>query len=342
MTTRINSGDGRQAQQAAEDARAGAEHSTSAHAQQTHASQVHMQRTKLAAKLRQENAQHAAFYRNRRFATSNHKPTSAAAQKLLRQLGQRPRPGHAAKERGKDGLAHEPREEAQGAEEKYKQHEKQEGHEKREEGDPQQNGQQNEQQNGQGEQQAPRDRQNRERREKRSKFAVKAGKAGKAARARVLPNGLQLLAERHRDSPDLREELATSYTKAVLRLTSKMERGGLLLPLLLLSNITSPRGELASKVARMNAQGNAVHALRGPDANTAASVGVLEQSRDLTLALHTSGIEYSDDEQSLAMVKQRLLDATADTPAATAKRGAAASGNSQEVRVAPVAPNRNP
>lgn len=335
MTTRINSGDGLYAQQAAEDARAGAEHSAGAHAQQTHAAQVHMQRMKSSAKLRQEKAQ-AGFYRDKRFAMSHHKPPSATAQKVLRELGQRPRPAPVAKERGKD----EVREEARGGEEKQKQHERHEGHERqegREEGDAQQNGQHNEQHSGQSEQQAPRNGQDRERREKPSKFAVKARKATPAP---ALPNALQAIAEQHRDSPELRQALAAAYTRAVVQLTSKMELGPLLAPLLVL-DMASP-GVLARKPARLNAQRNGVLAYRGAAPGAAAAVGVLEQSLDLTFARQTFGIEYSDADQSLAMVKQRLLDATADAPAATAKRGAVASGNSREVRVGPVAPGGNP
>jgi hypothetical protein len=338
VTTRINNGDGRQAQQAAEDARAGAEHSAGAHAQQTHASKVHMQRMK-AAKLQHDKAQHAGFYRNKRFATSNHKPTSATAQKLMRQLGQRPRPAPSAKENGKDALAREWREQAHGGEEKHKQHERQEGHErqeKREEDDAQQNGQHSGQHSG-SEQQAPRNGQDRERREKHSKFAVKARKS---TSAHALPNGLQAIAKQHRDSPELRQALAAAYTRAVVRLTSKMELGPLLAPLLVL-DMASP-GVLARKPARLHAQRNGVLACRGAAPGAAAAVGVLEQSLDLTLARQTFGIEYSEADQSLAMVKQRLLDATADAPAATAKRGAVASGNSQEVRVGPVVPGGNP
>jgi hypothetical protein len=334
VTTRIDGGHSPYAQQATEDAHAGDEHSATANVQQTHVSHVHMQRMKLRAKIQHSKAEHAGFYRNKRFATSRQKPQSASANKLL---GQRPRAARSAKGEGKGEWANEWLEVgAHFEEEKHKQHE---GHEGNEQRDPQQP----DERNGQSQQQTPDNdnQQNRKRRNKPAKFAVKGTKATKAVSASALPNGLQSIVERHRDSPELPKMLAAAYTKEIVRLTSKIERGPLLAPLLVLDMVS--RSMLTRKPARLLAQCNSALAYRGAaPGTTEATIGVLGQSLDMLLARQGLGIEYSDADQSLAMVKQRLLDATADHSTTVAKRDMVTSGNTQEIRVAAVTSGKNP
>ncbi|GAB7524095.1 helicase [Paraburkholderia sp. 2C] len=359
MSTRIHGGDHHHAEQAAHDAHTGDEHASQALTGQAHTSRMTMQRTKLRAKIQHNKAQVAAFYRNKRFATSHHKPPSASAQKLVRQLGQRPRPGQSAKGRGKDGVARDPREDRHAREDNQKRDEKHEhsrdqhGHEhehQRRDQDQnqgqgrgqgqsrQQQQQQQPQQQQQQQQQGPsqRDGQPRERREKPPKFALKVGRIPAVP---ALPTGLRSIAERHGAAPDLPHVLATAYTKAVVGLTSQMELGPLLAPLLVLN--MSSRMTLKRDPERLNAQRTIAHRAEAGGAGAAgapakaAAACIIGQSLDMTLARQRFAIEYSDDEQSLAMVKQYLLDATRNTSASSANSSSDASRNSQEVRVAP-------
>lgn len=335
MTTRVNGHQGHQnhhAEQAAHEAQTGAEHA----GQASHTHTV-MQRTKMLRAKLQHNKQAAAFFRNKRFATSNHKPPSPSAQKLLRQFGQRPAPkGRGGKDgqgRGKDGQGrreddpHDKREHEQG-----QGHGHDHPHDQK---DGQQHGQGNgNEQNGQGsgqpQQHAPRDGQ--KRREKPAKFAIKKVKA---ALKTAPSNRLQQVAEQHRESPDQPRALAAAYTKAVLHFTSQIELGPLLAPLLVLGSAS--RMVLKREPARLHAQRNGALVRLGAAAGkTAAAAGLIGQSLDLTLARQRFGIEYSDDDQSLAMVKQRLLDALAGMPAMTAKSTPVASEKAQEVRTAPI------
>ncbi|HEV3104147.1 MAG TPA: helicase [Trinickia sp.] len=317
-------------------------------AQNTQARETHMQGVKLHSKFQHIKAQKAAFWRNKRFAAAHHKPPSASAQKLLRQLGQRPQPGQFAKSRGKDAAKERPKHEHEhedGAHEQKHQHEnehEQKHQHEHEHGQGQSHDDQHGDGRGQSQQQAPRDGQQRERREKQAKFAIKIVKTKRSVAA---PADLQAIAEQHLGSPDQRKVLAAAYARAVVRLSMKSELGPLLAPMLLL-NMTSP-AVLKRNLARLRAHSTSTLALgtlvAGKEAVTAGLVG---HSLDMTLARQRFGIAYTDDDQSLAMVKERLIDALAAMPeaaaAAAAKRAPIASEKAQEVRAAPGAPGAKP
>jgi hypothetical protein len=356
MNSRVHGGS-HHAEQMAHDTQAGDEHASQALTGHLHSQRAGMQRTKLRAKIQHNKAQ-AAFFKNKRFAAANHRPASAGAQKMLRQLGQRPRPGQSAKARGKDGAAHDPREDErrkqqshkhddrheQGHEQHAREHEHE--HDRRESEDQgQRQGQGQNQGRGQGQQQsaAQRDRQQQERRDRASKFAIKAGKASARRALPVPPAALQSIAAQHGGARDLPGVLANAYTKAVVDHTSKMELGPLLAPLLVLG-MASPM-VLRRRPARLHAHLNGALANRAQSASGADSAeksvavtGVLGHSVDMTLARQRYAIEYSDDEQSLAIVKQRLLDATRSVPTGTPTHDADASRNSQQIRVTPPTP----
>ncbi|CAB3769453.1 helicase [Paraburkholderia solisilvae] len=357
MNSRVHGGS-HHAEQVAHDAQTGDEHASQALTGHLHAQRSVMQRTKLRAKIQHNKAQ-AAFFKNKRFAAANHRPASAGAQKMLRQLGQRPRPGQSAKARGKDGAARDPREDErrkqqqnhkhddrheQGHEQHAREHEHEhDRHEGQDQG--QRQGQGQNPGRGQGQQQDPaqRERQQQERRERASKFAIKAGNASARRALPAPPAALQSIAAQHGGTRDLPDVLANAYTKAVVDLTSKMELGPLLAPLLVLG-MASPM-VLKRRPARLHAHLNGALANRAqsasgadPAGKSAAVAGVLGHSVDMTLARQRFSIEYSDDEQSLAMVKQRLLDATRTAPTGTPKHDADASRNSQQIRVTPSTP----
>jgi hypothetical protein len=367
------------AAQTAQDARSADERAADAHTGQVHASHVSMQRTQLRATIQHRKAQIAAFYRSKRFATSHHAPTSPAGQKLVRQLGQRPRPTSSAKERGKNvaererhelhqpaapdkehGPKHEEKhdgkqegkheekhqqkqDQGQGKHEQKHQQEQEQGQGKHEQKQKQEQEQgQGQQGQGQSQQQQPqqRDSQNRERNGKPAAAVLKGAKAAPPAP----PGGMQAIAAQRGDSPDLPRALAAAYTKAILQLSSKLEFGPLLAPLLALSS-TSP-AVLKRSPARLQAQRNGAFAQRRaagekPTA-TAATTEMIGHSLDLTLARQRFGILYQDHEQSLSAVKQRLLDAAASLPAPAAQGAPANSRKSHEVRIAPAAPATKP
>lgn len=359
MNSPIRNNHGHHAADLAQQAQAGAEHMgqltqargfTGVKVQHTKMQRARMQHNKMLA---------AAFYRGKRFAEGMHKPPPPSAQKLMRQLGQRPRPAGSAKAQGKEASARE-RPDGQHALEPRHEHEHEHPHEREREheqgrqqkrerdqqhGDGQQqhrnghghdrgsNPQGEEHGQGQPQQNAPRDgqprrdgRQSGEGRDKPRKFAIgKAGRAKAAARSQPLAATMQLLARQRLGAPDLPAELAAACAKEVLRLAAQIELGPLLAVPMLLA-MRSPMA-LRRNAARLHAHRHAALMQSAATPGKAAAVaGLLGVSLDNTLARQSAGIEYSYDDQSIAAVKQRILDTQAALPAGTAQAGAAVAG----------------
>ncbi|OXI66936.1 helicase [Burkholderia sp. AU28863] len=402
MNSPIRNNHGHHAADLAQQAQAGAEHV----GQMTQArgfTGVKVQHTKMQrARMQHNKMLAAAFYRGKRFAEGMHKPPPPSAQKLMRQLGQRPRPAGSAKTQGKEASAHERPDDPHALEPRHE-HEHEHPHErerKHEQGQQQKHGQQQkrerDQQHGDGQQQhrnghghdrgsnqhgeeqgqpqqgAPRDgqprrdgRQSGEGRDKPRKFAIgKAGRAKAAARSQPLAATMQLLATHKLGAPDLPAELAAACAKEVLRLAAQIELGPLLAVPMLLA-MRSPMA-LRRNAARLHAHRHAALMQSAATPGKAAAVaGLLGVSLDNTLARQSAGIEYSYDDQSIAAVKQRILDTQAALPAGgvpagaavtggaiggptgaarqgTAKPTAGASDKTFEVRMAPAAPPAKP
>ncbi|WP_321850297.1 hypothetical protein [Burkholderia diffusa] len=179
---------------------------------------------------------------------------------------------------------------------------------------------------------------------------------------------MQLLAKQRLGAPDLPAELAVACAKEVLRLAAQIELGPLLAVPMLLA-MRSPMA-LRRNAARLHAHRHAALMQSAATPGKAAAVaGLLGVSLDNTLARQSAGIEYSYDDQSIAAVKQRILDTQATLPAGGAPAGAAvtggptggaiggqtgtpwqeaakptagASGKTFEVRMAPAAPTAKP
>ncbi|MDN7697018.1 helicase [Burkholderia sp. AU44665] len=303
----------------------------------------------------------AAFYRGKRFAEGLHKPPPPSAQKLMRQLGQRPRPAGSAKAQGKEASAHERPDDQHALEPRHEHEHPHERERKHEQGQQQKHGQQQkrerDQQHGDGQQQhrnghghdrgsnqqgeehgqpqqsGPRDgqprrdgRQSGEGRDKPRKFAIgKAGRAKAAARSQPLAATMQLLAAQKLGAPDLPAELAAACAKEVLRLAAQIELGPLLAVPMLLA-MRSPMA-LRRNAARLHAHRDAALMQGAATPGKAAAVaGLLGVSLDNTLARQRAGIEYTYDDQSIAAVKQRILDTQAALPARGAPAGAAVTG----------------
>jgi len=404
MNSPIRNNHGHHAADLAQQAQAGADHMgqltqargfTGVKVQHTKMQRARMQHNKMLA---------AAFYRGKRFAEGMHKPPPPSAQKLMRQLGQRPRPAGSAKAQGKEASARErpdgqhalePRHEHEHPHEREREHDqgrqqKQGQQQKRERdqqhGDGQQQhrnghghdrgsnpqGEEHGQGQGQPQQSAPRDgqprrdgRQSGEGRDKPRKFAIgKAGRAKAAARSQPLAATMQLLAKQRLGAPDLPAELAAACAKEVLRLAAQIELGPLLAVPMLLA-MRSPMA-LRRNAARLHAHRHAALMQSAATPGKAAAVaGLLGVSLDNTLARQSAGIEYSYDDQSIAAVKQRILDTQAALPAGGAQAGAAVTGGAIggqadaarqgaakpmagasdktfEVRMAPAAPTAKP
>jgi len=359
MNSPIRNNHGHHAADLAQQAQAGAEHMgqltqargfTGVKVQHTKMQRARMQHNKMLA---------AAFYRGKRFAEGMHKPPPPSAQKLMRQLGQRPRPAGSAKAQGKEASARE-RPDGQHVLEPRHEHEHEHPHEREREheqgrqqkrerdqqhGDGQQqhcnghghdrgsNRQGEEQGQGQPQQSAPRDgqprrdgRQSGEGRDKPRKFAIgKAGRAKAAARSQPLAATMQLLARQRLGAPDLPAELAAACAKEVLRLAAQIELGPLLAVPMLLA-MRSPMA-LRRNAARLHAHRHAALMQSAATPGKAAAVaGLLGVSLDNTLARQSAGIEYSYDDQSIAAVKQRILDTQVALPAGGAQAGAAVTG----------------
>lgn len=363
MNSPIRNHHGHHAADLAQQAQAGAEH-TGQMTQARGFTGVKVQHTKMQrARLQHNKMLAAAFYRGKRFAEGMHKPPPPSAQKLMRQLGQRPRPAGSAKAQGKDASAHERPDDPHALEPRHE-HEHEHPHErerKHEQGQQQKHGQQQkrerDQQHGDGQQQhrnghghdrdsnpqgeeqgqpqqhAPRDgqpqrdgRQSGEGRDKPRKFAIgKAGRAKAAARSQPLAATMQLLATQRLGAPDLPAELAAACAKEVLRLAAQIELGPLLAVPMLLA-MRSPMA-LRRNAARLHAHRHAalMQSAATPGKATAVA-GLLGVSLDNTLARQRAGIEYAYDDQSIAAVKQRILDTQAALPAGGAPAGAAVTG----------------
>ncbi|WP_126223933.1 helicase [Burkholderia ambifaria] len=398
MNSPIRNNHGHHAADLAQQAQAGAEHMgqltqargfTGVKVQHTKMQRARMQHNKMLA---------AAFYRGKRFAEGMHKPPPPSAQKLMRQLGQRPRPAGSAKAQGKEASARErpdgqhalePRHEHEHPHEREREHEQgrqQKRDRDQQHGDGQQqhrnghghdrgsnpHGEEHGQGQGQPQQNAPRDgqprrdgRQSGEGRDKPRKFAIgKAGRAKAAARSQPLAATMQLLARQRLGAPDLPAELAAACAKEVLRLAAQIELGPLLAVPMLLA-MRSPMA-LRRNAARLHAHRHAALMQSAATPGKAAAVaGLLGVSLDNTLARQSAGIEYSYDDQSIAAVKQRILDTQAALPAGAAQAGAAVTGGAIggqagaarqgaakptagasdktfEVRMAPAAPTAKP
>ncbi len=402
MNSPIRNNHGHHAADLAQQAQAGAEHMgqltqargfTGVKVQHTKMQRARMQHNKMLA---------AAFYRGKRFAEGMHKPPPPSAQKLMRQLGQRPRPAGSAKAQGKEASARErpdgqhaleprhehsherEREHEQGRQQKQGQQQKRERDQQHGDGQQQhrnghghdrgsnRQGEEHGQGQGQPQQNAPRDgqprrdgRQSGEGRDKPRKFAIgKAGRAKAAARSQPLAATMQLLAKQRLGAPDLPAELAAACAKEVLRLAAQIELGPLLAVPMLLA-MRSPMA-LRRNAARLHAHRHAALMQSAATPGKAAAVaGLLGVSLDNTLARQSAGIEYSYDDQSIAAVKQRILDTQAALPAGAAQAGAAVTGGAIggqtgaarqgaakptagasdktfEVRMAPAAPTAKP
>ncbi|MDF3099606.1 helicase [Burkholderia semiarida] len=361
MNSPIRNNHGHHAADLAQQAQAGAEHM----GQMTQArgfTGVKVQHTKMQrARMQHNKMLAAAFYRGKRFAEGLHKPPPPSAQKLMRQLGQRPRPAGSAKAQGKEASAHERPDDQHALEPRHEHEHPHERERKHEQGQQQKHGQQQkrerDQQHGDGQQQhrnghghdrgsnpqgeehgqpqqsGPRDgqprrdgRQSGEGRDKPRKFAIgKAGRAKAAARSQPLAATMQLLATQKLGAPDLPAELAAACAKEVLRLAAQIELGPLLAVPMLLA-MRSPMA-LRRNAARLHAHRDAA-LMQGAAApgKAAAVAGLLGVSLDNTLARQRAGIEYTYDDQSIAAVKQRILDTQAALPARGAPAGAAVTG----------------
>ncbi|KVA04295.1 helicase [Burkholderia latens] len=356
MNSPIRNNHGRHAADLAQQAQAGAEH-VGQLAQARGFTGVKVQHTKMQrARMQHNKMLAAAFYRGKRFAEGMHKPPPPSAQKLIRQLGQRPRPAGSAKAQGKDASARERPDDQHALEPRHEHehpHEREHKHEqgqqqKRERGQQHGEGQQqhrnghghdhgpNQQgeEQGQPQQSASRDgqrqrdgRQSGEGRDKPRKFAIgKAGRAKAAARSQPLAATMQLLATQKLGAPDLPAELAAACAKEVLRLAAQIELGSLLAVPMLLA-MRSPMA-LRRNAARLHAHRHAALMQSAATPGKAAAVaGLLGVSLDNTLARQSAGIEYSYDDQSIAAVKQRILDTQAALPACGAPAGAVVAGS---------------
>ncbi|WP_249203363.1 hypothetical protein [Burkholderia ambifaria] len=175
---------------------------------------------------------------------------------------------------------------------------------------------------------------------------------------------MQLLARQRLGAPDLPAELSAACAKEVLRLAAQIELGPLLAVPMLLA-MRSPMA-LRRNAARLHAHRHAALMQSAATPGKAAAVaGLLGVSLDNTLARQSAGIEYSYDDQSIAAVKQRILDTQTALPAGAAQAGAAVTGGAIggqagaarqgaakptagasdktfEVRVAPAAPTAKP
>jgi hypothetical protein len=322
--------------------------------QQGQVSHTMMQRTKQHAKIQHNKAQLASFYRNKRYATSQNKGLTPANQKLVRQLGQRPRPGAERKVRERD---HERREAGSHECEQEHEHEQQDSH--RERGREREGGQgggqnpsgdqgRNGQPQGQGEQRQ-RGGANDERKPREQALKVAAVRTRKP-RGMAAPTELQAIAAAERESPRLGETLAVAYTREVVKLATQLEFGPAI-ALLMVLDMAGPT-VLRRPLGRLHALRNSTLAQRALRAgNAAAGAQLLGHTLDLTLARQRFAIVFGDDDQSVAAARQRLIDASGATakrapanvvqPAsgASGTSGPGASETSQPVRVPPAAPD---
>jgi hypothetical protein len=360
VSTRIHGGQQPHVDQQEHDAQSGHAHAQQTHVHQGQVSHLVMQRKLRANKIRHNKALMAAFYRNKRFAEAHGKDPTAAGQKLLRQLGTRPRPGRlvarlacrAGRERPEDA-AHEPgqghendphqdREQKHGRDHEHEHEQDQDGQQR--EGQQcqqqgrhgQQQGQSQGQSQGQAQQQSEQQQQRspgeqherRGRGDKPARFALK--KAGGVARkTAVAPMRLQALAERQGASPTRAQTLADGYARELIGLGRELQGDDrhaqrqslhLMLPLALLSACS--RMAMKRQPAQLQAQIN--NALAQPG-NGTVGARLLGHTLDLTLARQRFRIDYDDNEQSLSMVRQRLMDATAATAAPAAAGGVSGS-----------------
>jgi hypothetical protein len=334
--------------------------------QQGHASSqtqqsASLQRSKLQARLLQNKApQTSVLFRNKRFATSLQQHSSPSGQKLVRQFGQRPTPAASAKRRDQMPAANdrndrtqenEPPREREEATQEHEQREKQQQNQRQdqdpmldqedehkherdaEHGTGDESGQFQQDQEHSQDQDSQNGQQRHEQREKPRTFALSVTKIKPKA---VLSNSIQFVAEQHRGSLQLPGILSEAYAKGVLEFTSQFKHGPLLAVPLLLS-MTS-RMVLKRTPARLRAHHNGIraHAPAEPG-KSAATAGLIGLSLDLTLARQRFGIEYSDDDQSLAAIKQRLINALGGTPVSAATSTTIASDRKPELRMGPVA-----
>jgi hypothetical protein len=267
-------------------------------------------------------------------------------------LGARPRPGESAKKRGKEGATQGRPEFAHGPEQKHelernREHEQQQRHDQHHEQEQEQGRQHEQNQSGGGgppqgnsQRDGQQKREDGDASEKRGKpraFAVgKAARAKAAARNQLLQPIMQELVRRKLGAPDLPSELAAACTREVLRLTSQIEYGALLAVPLLLS-MTSPM-VMKQNPARLKAYRGALLAQQAATPEKAATTArVIELLADNGNARREADIQYSDDDNSIAMVKQRILDEARTQPPAVTLASARASDTEQEVRTAPAA-----
>ncbi|MBN3825120.1 helicase [Burkholderia sp. Ac-20384] len=318
MNSRIRGNQGRQNHQTDELA-------NESHAEQTHQSgafaRIKIQHTKAQRARMLHNKMSAAFWKGKSFIGTHRQP-SAVSQKLAK-LGQRPRADMYGKWRAKSGEGHDHALNLVGSEqERHREGDRQQGHHEREcEREQSRQGQehgrnrggdhpqQQSQKQGKGQDdRQPRQQNPGDRKRTGSVHAIKPGKM-RALSPHTLPSPMQLLAKANSGAPDLSSTLAIAGTKAALDLLSKMPHDGPLLLVPYLLKMIAPLSMVKSRQpARLQAYRNAALASAPSDGRAPVTAKLHALSLDALLARRDSSIDYTEGEQSIAMVRQRILD----------------------------------
>ncbi|WP_321816633.1 MULTISPECIES: hypothetical protein [unclassified Paraburkholderia] len=327
-----------------------AQHNSQAHTQQELVSRTMMQRAKMRVRLQHNKAMAAAFWHSRRFAVGQHKPLSPANAKLLRALGQRPRPG-APKPHGKDTAREEPlferKPEHDPDKERDKEHErdhdrerekdrddrrddKHDGHSREQRGGHSHSGGQ--QSGGQQDQRQHSQHGQQQRREHARAMTVRGG----GAHARVAlqgvqrahrvapPERLQALATANGSAASRAQPLAAAFARELVRFIGQTPNAALLAPLAMLG-ATGPMVMRRNRACLL-----ALHAGASSRNTQSASARWIGHTLDLTLARQRFGVQFGMEEQTLAMTRQHLIDAMAAHRGAGAKANEAATANTAD------------
>ncbi|NIF54069.1 MULTISPECIES: helicase [Burkholderiaceae] len=234
-------------------------------------------------------------------------------------------------ERERDRDQQQPKQDQGREHERDQQRQDQEPRRERDDGQPQQ------QQQGQPDGRQP--RRDGDKRERSTR--IQAAKVGKMrpVRLQALASPMQLLAKEKIGSPDLPSRLAADGTRAALDLLSQIPHDGPLLLVPYLLQMMSPLSMVRRRQpARLQSYHNASLAYApavSPKPAVTAKLHAL--SLDTALARRDAGVDYNDDEQSLAMIRQRILDAVG-VAQSTADGTPAASDTTLQVRMPPAAP----
>jgi len=334
-----------------------------------------VQRVKMQRARMLHNKMAAAFWKGKSFMGANRLP-SPSAQKFAR-LGQRPRPESSGKAHAKDAdfreqpddgsqlnrYEHEHRRDDDPQKQHQHPHPREREHERERDRDQQQQQPKQDQERGRDQQrqeQEPRrerddgqpqqqqqqgqpdGRQPRRDGGKRERSTrIHAAKLGKMrpVRLQALASPMQLLAKEKIGSPDLPSRLAADGTRAALDLLSQIPHDGPLLLVPYLLQMMSPLSMVRRRQpARLQSYHNASLAYApavSPKPAVTAKLHAL--SLDTALARRDAGVDYNDDEQSLAMIRQRILDVGGGAQPA-ADGTPAASDTTLQVRMPPAAP----